>query len=198
MRQMPLAFDSLSHGTIAFGFFNIESDMLLCDRYFLFATEFCAGVENIAETAVGQIHNSLWQIQFIGDAADIGDLSGAIHGVSFTGFIGELYRCFPFPDKPEDFKQNPDGFNNQAQVLQIIARYSEPLEISVLIPPDGSDIQIGEYRFDRLQFQKLLSYVWKGGFPRWRQEKRPAYVNRMRDKILQNRRGIFEGISFES
>jgi hypothetical protein len=26
---MPLAFESLSHGTIAFGFFNIESDMLL-------------------------------------------------------------------------------------------------------------------------------------------------------------------------
>lgn len=38
---MPLAFESLSHGTIAFGFFNIESDMLLCDRYFLFADEFC-------------------------------------------------------------------------------------------------------------------------------------------------------------
>jgi hypothetical protein len=34
---MPLAFESLSHGTIAFGFFNIESDMLLLDRYFLFA-----------------------------------------------------------------------------------------------------------------------------------------------------------------
>ena len=34
---MPLAFESLSHGTIAFGFFNIESDMLILDRYFLFA-----------------------------------------------------------------------------------------------------------------------------------------------------------------
>ena len=29
---MPLAFESLSHGTIAFGFFNIESDLLLLDR----------------------------------------------------------------------------------------------------------------------------------------------------------------------
>jgi hypothetical protein len=34
---MPLAFESLSHGIIAFGFFNIESDMLILDRYFLFA-----------------------------------------------------------------------------------------------------------------------------------------------------------------
>jgi hypothetical protein len=32
---MPLAFQSLSHGTITFGFFNIESDMLLLDRYFI-------------------------------------------------------------------------------------------------------------------------------------------------------------------
>jgi len=38
---MPLTFESLSHGTIAFGFFNIESDMLLCDRYFLFADDLC-------------------------------------------------------------------------------------------------------------------------------------------------------------
>jgi hypothetical protein len=32
---MPLAFDTLSHGKIAFGFFNIESDMLLLEQYFL-------------------------------------------------------------------------------------------------------------------------------------------------------------------
>jgi hypothetical protein len=29
---MPLAFESINHGTIAFGFFNIESDMLLLDK----------------------------------------------------------------------------------------------------------------------------------------------------------------------
>ncbi|MGD2186296.1 MAG: hypothetical protein PVI71_09215 [Desulfobacterales bacterium] len=31
---MPLAFESLSHGSIAFGFFNIETDMLLLENYF--------------------------------------------------------------------------------------------------------------------------------------------------------------------
>jgi hypothetical protein len=31
---MPLAFESLNHGTIAFGFFNIDSDMLLLEKYF--------------------------------------------------------------------------------------------------------------------------------------------------------------------
>jgi hypothetical protein len=36
---MPLAFESESHGTIAFGFFNIESDVLLLDRYFFFTTD---------------------------------------------------------------------------------------------------------------------------------------------------------------
>ena len=34
---MPLAFESLSHGTVPFGFFNIDSDTLLLDRYFFFA-----------------------------------------------------------------------------------------------------------------------------------------------------------------
>jgi len=39
---MPLAFDSSSHGKIAFGFFNIETDMLLLENYFIFATQFCS------------------------------------------------------------------------------------------------------------------------------------------------------------
>ena len=37
---MPLEFESISHGKIAFGFFNIETDMILLNHYFLFATGF--------------------------------------------------------------------------------------------------------------------------------------------------------------
>ncbi|MBC8441147.1 MAG: hypothetical protein H8D87_15855 [Deltaproteobacteria bacterium] len=37
---MPLSFTSKSHGNIAFGFFNIESDMLLLEKYFFFADGF--------------------------------------------------------------------------------------------------------------------------------------------------------------
>ena len=34
---MPLEFESLSHGKMAFGFFNIETDMILLNEYFLSA-----------------------------------------------------------------------------------------------------------------------------------------------------------------
>jgi hypothetical protein len=194
---MPLAFDSLSHGSIAFGFFNIESDMLLCDRYFMFATEFCAGIEDIAENSDAQSYQTSWQVQFIRADADIGDLAGAIHGVRFTGFIGDLYRCFPFPQRPADFKQKPEGYKTQTRVSQLIANYGEPLGISVLIACDGTEIQIGDYRFNRAQFQELILYIWRGGFPRWRGEIRPAYLIRMRDKILRHCSGIFKGVAFE-
>ena len=50
---MPLAFESLSHGTVAFGFFNIESDMLLLDRYFFFAGDFCDCVTALAAPPQG-------------------------------------------------------------------------------------------------------------------------------------------------
>ncbi len=89
---MPLAFESLSHGTIAFGFFNIESDMLLLDRYFLFAEDFCSTLKKIAKNTGDRPYHTRWAIQFIETAEDIGDLMGAIHGVRLTGFIGELLR----------------------------------------------------------------------------------------------------------
>ena len=86
---MPLVFESLSHGTIAFGFFNIDSDMLLLEQYFLFGSE-----------------------------------------------------------------------------------------------------------FSRKTFQELITYVWRGGYPRWRDGIRPDYVLDMKSKIEAHRRGLFEKIQF--
>ena len=57
---MPLAFESLSHGTIAFGFFNIESDMLLMDQYFFFVDDFCSNVEKIATAPFDQAYEEIW------------------------------------------------------------------------------------------------------------------------------------------
>ena len=191
---MPLAFESLSHGTIAFGFFNIESDMLLLDRYFMFAEDFCSYTEKIAKNGSNQPYHTCWPVQFIEDAEDIGDLMGAIHGLRWTGFIGELYRRFPFPRQNKDFKQNPEGFQTQSLVSGIIAKYAQPREISVAIPGGSETIEFGVYRFSRAQFQELIKYVWRGGYPRWKDEIRPGYVTEMRDSILQQCMGIFKGI----
>ena len=194
---MPLAFESLSHETIAFGFFNIESDMLILDRYFLFAEDFCGYLKNLAKNSGDQPYHACWPVQFIEAAEDIGDLMGAIHGVRFTGFIGELYRRFPFPRQNEDFKQKPEGFQTQSLVSAIITKYARPQDISVAISSGSGEIKIGVYRFNRAQFQELIKYVWRGGYPRWQDERKPAYVTVMRDIILQSCEGIFKGIVFE-
>jgi hypothetical protein len=194
---MPLAFDSLSHGSIAFGFFNIESDMLLCDRYFLFADDFCEKLKDIAEWGEERSYQAQWPVQIIESAADIGDLMGAIHGVRFSGFLGDLYRRFPFPQNPADFKQNPRGYETQSQVSEIIAAYARVLEIVVAMPPGDREIKIGEYEFSRTQFQELVKYVWRGGYPRWKSEIRPAYVMALKEKILKNSKGIFKGLVFK-
>ena len=193
---MPLAFDSLSHGSIAFGFFNIESDMLLCDRYFLFADQFCKYVEDIAENVDEQTLQTIWKVQIIQTAEAIGDLMGAIHRVRYTGFIGELYRRFPFPPRPQDFKQNPQGFETQSQASEIIANYAEPLEIQVVVKNTRGEIQIGDYRFSSTQFQELIDYVWRGGYPRWKDEIRPAYVTALKEQIQKKSKGIFKDMEF--
>ena len=193
---MPLAFDSLSHGSIAFGFFNIESDMLLCDRYFLFADVFCHYLEDLVENIPERSYQALWEVRFIDTAEAMGDLMGAIHGVRYTGFIGDLYRRFPFPQDPANFKQNPRGYETQSQVSGIIDGYARVLEVEVAMPPGGREIKIGEYEFSRTQFQELVKYVWRGGYPRWKSEIRPAYVTDLKIKILNNARGIFKDMEF--
>jgi hypothetical protein len=194
---MPLTFESLSHGTIAFGFFNIESDMLLCDRYFFFADDFCEKVMDLAGHAGEKVYQTVWAVQAISHAEEIGDLMGAIHGIRFTGFIGELYRRFPFPRQPEEFKQNPEGAQTQTLVSEIISKYAQNKKIKIAVDNEKMETAIGPYRFNRTQFQELIKYVWRGGYPRWKNGIRPAYVTEMKDKVILNSSGVFSGIDFE-
>ena len=128
--------------------------------------------------------------------ANIGDLHAAIHGIRFTGFIGDVYFHFPFPEDPKNFKQNPDGFQTQTLVSEIIATYAQLLDIPVAVSSSGQEIEIGAYRFTRVQLQKLINYVWRGGYPRWKHETRPDYVLDMKKKISKNFKGLFYNMPF--
>jgi hypothetical protein len=194
---MPLAFESLSHGTIAFGFFNIDSDLLLMDHYFFFADDFCKNVENIAGFPSHQTCEDIWQIYHIADPEQIGDLHAAIQGVQYTGFIGEVYRRFPFPDKVEDFKQKSDGCRNRSGVEEMIQKFAQPIEINITVAAGNEVIEVGSYRFGRASFHELINYVWRGGYPRWKDEIRPKSVLSMRNVLSHDPGGIFGGLRFE-
>ena len=194
---MPLAFESLSHGTIAFGFFNIASDMLLLEHYFLFATDFCRFIGDMAHNSNDDTFKIEWPVYAIEEREKIGDLMGAIHGIRYIGFIGELYRRYPFPEKPEDFKQNPEGHRRQTLVRRIISDFASQILIPVNLNNRVLEVDIGEYKFSRMPFQELIKYIWRGGYPRWKDEIRPDYVLDMKDKIEGHRRRLFEKIQFD-
>jgi len=194
---MPLSFESMNHGTIAFGFFNIDSDMLLLDQHFLFGSEFCLHIGEMAQNVDKDQFKSKWSVYTIEDSAQIGDLMGAIHGIRFTGFIGELYRRYPFPQDPADFKQKPEGYRTQAVVRKMVNGYARLDLLSVEANHLKLEIDIGAYKFNRKTFQKLITYVWQGGYPRWRDGIRPDYVLDMNTKIEGCRYGLFEKIQFD-
>lgn len=178
---MPLAFNSLSHGEIAFGFFNIETDLLLLNRYFFFASDFCTALIRAAWSVAGE-----WETVLAGYALgedQVGNLLGAIHGFDFRGFIGEVYRLYPFPRDPEGFKQNPEGFRTRPIMEETIKGYGPSANIPLRYPAPRKEGAIGEYRFDQENFQALIHYVWLGGYPRWRDGRRPEYVEALKRTV---------------
>lgn len=190
---MPLAFESTSHGTIAFGFFNIESDMLLLERYFFFATDFCDRICAVAQAEGGRRVQTSWPAIEIPKVENIGDLMGAIHGVRYTGFIGETYRKFPFPRDHRDFKQNPAGEKNREYFDERAAGYGHRIELSLAIgDAQEKKAAIGEYEFDVAVFRDLLRYVWRGGYPRWKDETRPACVQVMKSRLENSSFWLFD------
>ncbi len=191
---MPLAFESLSHGTVAFGYFNIESDMLLLDRCFFFTPEFCGLVVAMAKS--GNPFEASLPAFVIDDPHCIGDLMGAIHGVRYTGFIGAVYRRFPFPDSPAGFRQNPQGGQTRAEMVELIAGYARPEALRVAVSSEPVEVAFGGYRFDRDGFQALLEYVWRGGYPRWNGGVRPECVLEMAGAVRASSGVAFQSLSF--
>jgi hypothetical protein len=190
---MPLEFESISHGRIAFGFFNIETDMVLLNHYFFFARDLCHCVVQAAQKNE-KTYEASWEVYQIENGADIGNLMGAIYGTDHRGFIGEVYKLFPFPREREGFKQKPEGFKTRPQIEELIQKYGRRITISFVIDQRDDKALIGEYVFSRTAFQELIKYVWVGGFPRWKDAIRPDYVMAMKGMIEQSKKRIFDGL----
>lgn len=151
---MPLEFDSISHGKIAFGFFNIETDMILLNEYFLFAKDFCHYVIQATEKN-NEFSEASWEGYRI-EEKDIGNLMGAIYGVEFRGFIGEVYRLFPFPREREKFRQNPEGSKIRLVIEELVKKYGRRVRISFVINQKDDQVSIGEYIFRKNVFGELI------------------------------------------
>jgi len=193
---MPLEFESMSHGKVAFGFFNIETDMILLNDYFLFARDFCHDMIQAAENN-HEVYEASWEVYQIENGADIGNLTGAIYGIDHRGFIGEVYKLFPFPREREKFKQKREGFKSRPQIEKLIQEYGKRITISFITNQREDKVSFGEYVFSRAAFQELIKYVWVGGFPRWKDEIHPDYVTAMKKKIEQSNNRLFNDLRLE-
>ncbi len=187
---MPLEFESLSHGKIAFGFFNIETDMILLNQYFLFAEDFCQYIVEASQKNEPILKTS-WKVYSFQNRRDIGNLMGAIYGSDHSGFIGEVYKLFPFPILQEDFKQKPQGNHTRPLMERLIRKYTSKTDIRFTMDQKTEQISIGEYLFDKLSFHELIKYIWMGGLPRWKDNLRPDYVLLMGKVIAQSTNSLF-------
>ena len=181
---MPLSFQSKSHGRIAFGFFNIESDMLLLENIFFFAEDFCRWMVRISREKQQEAGRFEYPVYMIEDPANVGDLMGAIHGVHHTGFIGDVYQVYPFPGNPSGFKQNPEGYKTREQMIALSEKWAVETTLVIECMKDGQ-VCIGPFTFLKKDFGELIRYVWQGGYPRWKEEVRPDYVMKMK-QVVQN------------
>jgi hypothetical protein len=156
---MPLGFNTLNRGVIAFGFFNVQIDMLLCDRYFTFASDWCEWVVDWATTEPEPLVNKK---MYVAEYRDMGNLGLAIQGVDTSGLIGKTHIPWPFPRRQEDFKQQPEGWQNRAQAEEIAREFAD------------------------------FRDVWRGGMPMWRDEVRPQYVLDMMDAVKKSQVWLFQ------
>ena len=190
---MPLQFESINYGLIAFGFFNIESDMLLLENNFIFADVFCDYITLLNDNPYAKVQWTVWRIN---RWEDMGDLMGAMDGFHHSGFFGKIYEKYPFPTRRIDFKQKAEGWKTQDEVKQLIEHYGSVTSLPVQVQEGAERIVVGDYTFTQTVFKKLIRYVWEGGYPRWKDGKRPEYVTDMVESIREKKSPLFSGLEF--
>jgi hypothetical protein len=184
----------MSHGEIPFGFFNIETDMILLQNYFFFASDMAENVIKLAESRMESPQEQTWSV-YILEEGQIGNLMGAISGVVFVGFIGEVYTHFPFPHEPEKFKQNPEGHKTRGLIEEIVHRYTNLSTITTVVDNAEQSLKIGKYQFNKHGFHALLGYLWEGGYPKWKGGIRPPYIVKMKEAIQRSSHHLFHAIT---
>jgi len=181
---------------VAFGVFNINTNMILLDHYFFFAERFCNLVTDLARQEKAHDFRSRFQAYSIGRPE--GGLAGAIHGVRYQEFIGAVYRDFPFPRTHEEFEQKPDGSKHKARVAEIIRSYAVRRMLPFLIDSETLRVTVGGCEFDRKSFGQLVRYLWEGGAPGWRNDVRPPYIAEMMREIARTRNAFFRDEALQS
>jgi hypothetical protein len=188
---MPLAFATLNRDVVPFGFFNIRTDMVLLAQYFAFADDVCGWIETLAATSDDvDIRRPAW---IIADRAQMGDLHGAMAGDDLSGFIGTVYARFPFAESREDFRQDPDGQRTQPEIEPLFDRFAQRQEIEIRSKAAEGTVEIVGYLFDEPGFAELVRYLWRGGLPRWRDDRRPTYVDHMMEAVRASPSWLFLG-----
>jgi hypothetical protein len=167
--------------------------MILLNQYFLSAEDFCQYIAEASQKNEPILKTS-WEVYSFQNRGDIGNLMGAIHGSDYRGFIGEVYKLFPFPKHRDDFKQKSEGFKNRSLIKSIIQKYVSKVSITFEIDQKSEQIAIGEYLFNKNSFHQLIQYVLMGGFPRWKDEIRPDYVFSMARTIAHPENLIFDSL----
>lgn len=186
---MPLPFQSRHHGVVAFGFFNIEIDMLLLEELFFFAEPFCLAVGDLlaAPGAAGGEEQRPVEVTFPGwridEPAAAGNVNLAISRQDLSGFIGATYQRFPFPERPEGFKQKPSVEGNRPWAEETIGRFGHAERIVLRRDEADHALWVSVYAFDEAAFGELVAYVDRGGYPRWQGEVRPRYVSTLMERL---------------
>lgn len=174
---MPLAFESKSHGQVAFGFFHIETQMLLLEENFFWARDLCAWFGELARgQAPAQTGLEGWRME---SHLAMGDLHGAIEGTRLHGFIGRLYGEMPFPAEESQFKQKPVPAFARLRLESIIGGFGQAGQVPLVTDHQRGMVSIGGYVFDRAGLCQLANYVWMGGMPGWLGGARPGFLEEM-------------------
>jgi hypothetical protein len=193
---MPLLFNSLSHGVVSFGFYNIETDGLLLGQHFFFCTDFCTAIKALFEKPLDEAANTAFSGHVFHDPQRIGDLKGAIHGSRHTGFFGEIYRMWPFSEAPGAFRQKLHCFENREQTLALLELMATSIEIQLTRKSNFQRVAIGSYHFSRGEFVRLLQYVVRGGYPTWEdhnESQLPDQLRVLRQLLAQHEEWLMGG-----
>jgi hypothetical protein len=81
-------------------------------------------------------------------------------------------------------------------MVSLAEQWAVSKALPVRVDRQRETVSLGEYLFTREVFHQLIEYVWRGGYPRWKDEIRPDYVMEMKFRLEESSNWLTRGLVF--
>ena len=188
---MTLILETESHGGVESGFFGAFTQFARLGEYTFATRHLCELVQYFARNP------KLHEAQILSYDLDKFWERQGDHTQKLIQMISEAEQSYLPESQKFDLERKLEKEQGEVAVEDDIDLYSEGRRIPIKIADEDHSIILGNYKVSALHFGRMATYLARGGFFGWMNDKKPEFADPTIEAIKSSKRKLYTEIRKE-